>query len=69
MALLAARTAASEANSLALEAAVRERLAAVDQVGAAPDQEPRGVGVERDVGDHVLHQLEARRSAGRTGCG
>ncbi|MCW2768123.1 MAG: mmgC 4, partial [Nocardioides sp.] len=36
-----------------------ERLAAIDQVGAPPHQEARCVGVEGDVGDHVLHQLEA----------
>ena len=37
-----------------------ERLATIDQVGASPHEQSRGVGVDGDVGDHVLDQLEGR---------
>ena len=35
-------------------------LAAVDEVGAPPHEQPGRIGVDRHVGDHVLHQLERR---------
>ena len=38
------------------------------QVRYPPDHQPGGVGLDRDVGEQLLDQLERRRSACRTGC-
>ncbi len=67
IAVLAQWTADSVAYSLAIEVSVVFGRPASFSAPGAPHEHPGRVGAHLHVGEHRLHELERRRSAGRTG--